>query len=286
MSATLATRKTAGSTPGRRAASDPGSGRPADVVQVTAANVVRSEWVKFRTLRSSWVMLLAAVVSLIAFAVVLGYTTGSSWAGLDPEDSAPSAVLQGYRLVTMLIGVLGVLFVTGEYSTGMIRSTLAAVPRRTPVVVAKTLVFGAITLPAMVAASFAAFFGGQVFLAHYGHSTALTAPGVLRIVIGTGVFLALVGVLGSAIGWILRNTAGGISTYLGLLLVLPLLIGFLPSSLGSHITPYLPSNAGEAFISSVRSPDSLAPWTGLAVLVAWVVAALAVAVVQLRRRDA
>lgn len=273
-------------TPGHDGKSGSSAGS-AGTVRLTPGGVARSEWVKFRTLRSSWWVLFASVLSLITFAVVLGYTTGHGWSGLDKEDSSPSAVLQGYHLVTLLIGVLGVLFVTGEYGTGMIRSTLGAVPRRLPVLAAKALVLGVIATVTMLVSSVVAWLGGQAVLSHYGHGTSLTAPGVLRVVLGTGVFLALVCLLGMAIGWIVRNTAGGISATLGLLLVLPLLTGFLPSALNNHITPYLPNSAGEAFISSVKpDADSLSPWVGLAVLLGWVLAAFAVAAMQLRRRDA
>lgn len=259
----------------------------AETVRLTPRGVVRSEWLKFRTLRSSWWVLLASVLGMIIFAVVLGYTTGHSWSGLDKEDSSAASVLQGYHLASLLIAVLGVLSVTGEYGTGMIRSTMGAVPRRWPVLVAKIVVLGAIATVTMVLTSLAAWLGGQAVLSHYHHSTSLTAPGVLRVVLGTGVFLALACLLGMAIGWIVRNSAGGITTTLGLLLVLPMLTGFLPSTLKNHITPYLPNPAGEAFISSVK-PDahSVSPWVGLAVVVAWVVGAFAVAAVQLRRRDA
>jgi len=186
----------------------------------------------------------------------------------------------------LLIGVLGVLFVTGEYGTGMIRSTMAAVPRRVPVLVAKAGVFGGIALATMISASLATYGAAQAFLVHYGHGTSLNAPGVLRVVIGTGVYLALVGLLGSALGWMVRSTAGGISTYVGLLLVLPSIVGLLPGSISKTLTRYLPSNAGKSFITSVHKPHTLTTWTGLSVLVAWVLVALVIAALQLRRRDA
>ncbi len=253
---------------------------------VTLRGAVLSEWVKFRTLRSSWLMLLASFLAMVGIAAAVGYNTGKNWSGLQPEDSAPSGGLQGYHLAVLLVGVLGVLFVTGEYGTGMIRSTLAAVPKRVPVVVAKAVVFGGVALLAMVPASLAAYGTAQAFLSHYGHGTSLTDPGVLRVVLGTGVYLALLGLFGSALGWIVRSTAGGISTFVGLLLVLPLLAGLLPGSLTKNLVRYLPSNAGESFITSVQVPDMLSASAGLMVLIGWVVAALAVAAVQLRRRDA
>ena len=255
--------------------------------RVTPGRILRSEWIKFRTLRSSWYTLAAAVLAMVVVGLVVGYATSvSNWANLDPEDTVASAPLQGGHLGQLLIGVLGVLFVTGEYATGMIRSTFAAVPSRLSVLGAKTAVFGAVALVSMVVASFAAFLAAQaIFLSPDGHGTSLGDPGVIRVVVGTGVYLALAGLLGGALGWIIRSTAGAIAALVGILLVLPTIVGLLPGSLGSTLPPYLPSSAGEAFSTSLRG-DLLAPWSGLGVIVAWVVAALVVAAVTLRRRDA
>ncbi len=252
---------------------------------VTFARVVNSEWIKFRTLRSSWLTLGAAVAALIVIGALIGYNTGKNFATLAPEDAAPSGSLQGYYLGQLLIGVLGVLFVSGEYTTGMIRSTLTALPRRLPVVAAKTLVFGFVSVVAMVAASFAAFFSAQGFLSHYGHGSALSDPTVLRVVIGTGVYLALIGLLGGALGWILRSTPGGISALVGLVLVVPLIFRVLPGKSLQSMAQYLPSVAGGSFVTSVRAPNTLAPWTGLGVLAGWVVLSLVVAAILLKRRD-
>jgi ABC-2 type transport system permease protein len=257
-----------------------------DGPHVTTARVISSEWIKFRTLRSSWVILLASFAAMIAFGLLIGYNTGRHFGGLAPEDAAASGPLQGYYLGQLLMGVLGVLFVTGEYGTGMVRSTFAAVPRRLPVVFAKTVVYGVIALVTMVAGSLAAFFASQLFLSHYGHGSSLSDPGVLRAVVGTGVYLTLVGILGGAIGWIVRSTPGGISTLVGLLMVVPVLFQVLPGSLAANVFKYLPTEAGGSYVMSVHLPDTLSPWTGLVVLVLWVLAALVAATVVLRSRDA
>jgi hypothetical protein len=256
--------------------------------RVTLNRVMNSEWIKFRSLRSSWYTLLGAVAALIGIGLIVGYATSvSNWTKLAPEDTAPSAILQGFLMAQLLIGVLGVLFVTGEYGTGMIRSTFAAVPKRLPVFGAKAGVFGAIALVSMTVASFVTFLAANaIFLRPDGHGSSLSDPGALRVVAGTGVYLAVVAVLGGAIGWIVRSTAGAISALVGLLMILPVLAGLLPDSISSSIVPYLPSNAGEAFITSVPTADSLAPWTGLGVFVLWVAGALVVAAVVVRRRDA
>ena len=251
--------------------------------RVTFARVTRSEWIKFWTLRSSWLTLLGAVAGVIIIGQLIGYNTGKSWSGLAPEDAAPSGVLQGYFLGQLLIGVLGVLFVSGEYSTGMIRSTLAAVPTRLPVLGAKALVFSVISLVAMVPTCIVAFLGAQAFRSHYGHGVGL--DGNLRVVIGTGVYLALVGLLGGAIGWIVRSTPGGISSLVALLLVVPVLLRVIPGNFVVTITKYLPSEAGRTFVSTVQDPQALTPWTGLLVVVIWVVVMTGIAAFLLKRRD-
>ena len=254
--------------------------------KVTFARVVNSEWIKFRTLRSSWIVLFAAVVAMIVISILIGYNTGRNWNGrLDPEDKVASAPLQGLYLAQLLIGVLGVLFVSGEYSTGMIRSTLAAVPKRLPVLGAKAIVYGVVTLVALVPASFAAFLSANAFLHHYGHGYTLSSPTALRVVIATGVYLALIGLLGSALGWIVRSTPGGISVLVALLLVVPVLLGVVPGQWAKDAVKYLPGEAGSSFYSTLHADNTLSTGTGLLVLVIWVVGALAVAGVVLKRRD-
>lgn len=259
---------------------------PAGGGEVSLRRAITSEWIKFRTLRSTWYTLAGAVAAVVVIGIVIGYLTStSSWSGLDAEDRAASAPLQGYLLGQLLIGVLGVLFVTSEYGTGMIRSTFAAIPRRLPVLAAKITTFGAISLVTMTASSFAAFFGAQVFLSNQGHGSSLSDPGALRAVAGVGLYLALIGILGGALGWIIRSTAGTIAALVGVLLVLPGLIAAIPGSFATSVAKYLPGSAADSFLTTSPAPDSLAPWTGMGVLVLWVAAALVAAVVVLRRRD-
>jgi ABC-type transport system involved in multi-copper enzyme maturation permease subunit len=255
------------------------------VQPVTLRRAVSSEWIKFRTLRSTLAVLAAAVVGMLVVGLIVAYNTRTITARIDPNDRVASAPLQGYYLGQLLIGALGVLFVSGEYSTGMIRSTFAAVPRRLPVLWAKLLVFVAVTATAMVAVSIVAFLAAQAVISGARPGFSLTDPGVLRVVIGTGVYLTLIGVIGGAIGWIVRSTPGSLVAYLGLILVIPVLFGTVLGTWGKDVAQYLPSSAGGAFVSSLPEQPSLAPWTGLAVLVAWTVAAVAIAAVQLRRRD-
>ena len=239
--------------------SSPATRERAPVVthDVDLAYTVRSEWIKFRTLRSTSATLAAAVAGFFVLGLVIAYQTGRNPTGLDPEDTVASATLQGFLLAQLVIGVLGVLFVSGEYSTGMIRSTLAAVPKRVPVVVAKTVVLSAVVLVTMTVTSLVTFLVAQVILGHYGHGYSLSDPTALRAALGTGVYLTLIALLGSALGWLLRSTPGGITAFAGLILVVPVLFGPLLGHWAQEVGQFLPSTAGESFISSVHADHTL-----------------------------
>jgi len=252
---------------------------------VTLPRVVASEWAKIWSLRSTPLVIMAAMLAMAAFGAIIGHNTRHP-AGLDPEDLVASGPLQGYCLGQLLIGSLGVLVVSGEYSTGMVRATFAAVPRRLPVLLAKLIVFTAVVACAMVAASVAAFFIAQAFLSGYRPTYALSEPDVLRVVVGTGVYLTLIGLLGGAIGWIVRSTPGALVTLFAVILVLPVLLLLFHGAWADHASAWLPTGAGAAFSTSLHTPGELAPWTGLAVMVTWVAAAYAVAAFLLHRRDA
>jgi ABC-type transport system involved in multi-copper enzyme maturation permease subunit len=266
----------------RRAAAPDAAAQP-----VTLRRVIRSEWIKFWTLRSTWAVLGAAVVGMLVLAVVVAYNTRHLTSNLQANDIAPSSTLQGYFLGELLIGALGVLFVSGEYSTGMIRSTLVAVPRRLPVLWAKLVVFVTITAVSMVTVSIVAFVSAQALLSHYRTGFSLSDPGVLRVVIGTGVYLTLVGMIGAALGWIVRSTPGALVAYFAIVLVLPVLFGDALGNWGKEVAQFLPGQAGASFSTSIpESSYSLSPWVGLLVLAGWVAVALAIAAGVLRRRDA
>jgi ABC-2 type transport system permease protein len=182
--------------------------------------------------------------------------------------------------------VLGVLVISGEYSTGMIRSTFAAVPRRLPVLWAKTAVYAAVVLGLMLPASFVTFFVTQVILKQHHVQTTIGAPHVLRAVVGAALFLTVTGLLGLAIGSLVRNTAGGIAAFAGVMFVLPGITAILPNSWGDSINPYLPLSAGTAILSLHPDSGSLAPWTGLLLFFGYAAAAMLIAACLLVRRDA
>jgi ABC-type transport system involved in multi-copper enzyme maturation permease subunit len=256
---------------------------------VTQTRVLVSEWIKFRSLRSTWfsfgAVLLASIGLGILFSALRGHDFASHHAvagDLDPTEMS----LRGTFLAQLAVGVLGVLTITGEYSTGMIRASLSAVPRRTPVLVGKIVVFAAATFVICTAAALVAFLAGQAALSHYGYGVSLTSTGAARAVVGAGLYLALVGLLALGCGFALRNTGGAIATLFGLILVLPLLAQALPSSWQDHVEKYLPLSSGTAILATHADGNSLGPWTGLGVFAIYVVVALTAGFVVLRRRDA
>jgi ABC-2 type transport system permease protein len=268
----------------------PPVGRSAEVQvsPVSQRRVLASEWIKMRSLRSTGLTLLAAVVAMIALGWVVGWATNSHWARLDPIERAQfSAIdnsLAGFHLAQLAVGVLGVLLISGEYATGMIRATFSAVPSRLPVLWAKAGLYAVVTFVSMLIAALLAFVGGQHFLA--SHGTTLSAPHALQSIVGVAGYLTLIGVFAVALGFVIRSTAGGIATLFGLLLVLPGIGQVLPTSWQQHTLPYLPSNAGASIFSIHTDPGMLGAGAGLVVLALWVVAALAAAAVVLKRRDA
>ena len=252
---------------------------------VTLRRAIASEWVKFRSLRSSGLMLAGAAIGMVALGLIVGWNTRRINASLDPEDIVASAVLQGYYLGQLLIGALGVLFVSGEYSTGMIRSTMAAVPRRLPVLIAKFVVFVTVTSITIIPSCVIAFVGGQGIISRSRTGFSLGDPGVLRLVLGTGIYLVCIGVIGAACGWLVRNTPGALVTYFAIILVLPGIFGNVLGHWGKDLAQFFPSEAGASFVSSLHPPYTLGTWAGFTVLVAWVVIGLAASALSLRRRD-
>ncbi|HEY0560167.1 MAG TPA: ABC transporter permease [Frankiaceae bacterium] len=256
----------------------------------TGPNQVRafvSEWIKFRTLRSTWLTLLASVAGMAGLGLLVSWLASSRFTHMDPAEMARfdpvDRSLAGVNLAQLAIGVLGVLLISGEYGTGMVRSTFAAVPTRLPVLWAKAALFALITFVIMVPSAFVAFLGGQQLLG--SHGTTLSAPGALRAVFGVALYLTVIAVFAVALGFLVRSTAGGIATLFGILLVLPGIGSALPASWQTSVLPYLPSRAGGALYDLHPEPGTLAPWTGFGVLCAWAAAALIAAAIVLKRRD-
>jgi ABC-2 type transport system permease protein len=269
----------------------PTSSQPSSRVRaepVTQSRVIRSEWIKLRSLRSTVSVGALTVVLMIGIGLLVAYFTESRWATMGPADRASfdpiRRTLIGVDVAQLAAGVLGVLVITGEYTTGMIRATLGAVPRRLPVLWAKAAVFAVVTFVLSLVSTLVAFLGGQAILGSHGVS--LGSPGALRAVFGVALYLTIVGMLGLALGFLIRTTAGGIVALVSLLLVIPGIVGALPSSWQATIVPYLPSQAGQALFTTHHEQYMMHPWPGFALFCGYAVVAMAAAAWSLRRRDA
>jgi len=258
------------------------------VVRVTLPRVIHSEWTKLRSVRSTRWAMLAAIVFTIGIAALACAVVNHHWPHMSPQDKAdfhPLEVnLAGIQLAQLAIGVLGVLVITGEYSTGMIRASMSAVPTRLPVLWSKAIVYGATTLALMVPAALIAFAIGESIFSSRNIDVGFTAPGVARAVIGAGLYITVIGLFGLALGAIVRNTAGGIALFAGIMFVLPPLMNVLPLSWNNAASPYLPLQAGEAIMSTTPG-NHLAPWTGFGFLCLYVAVSFVIAAVLLQRRD-
>ncbi len=259
--------------------------------RVTQGHVLRSEWTKLWSLRSTRWSLLAAVVAMIALGVGISSVQMSRWSSFSSHDrsiyDSIDTGVGGYHLAQLAIGILGVLVISGEYSTGMIRSSFMAVPRRLPVLAAKLGVYAAVTFVLMLVATFISFFAVQAIVAGHHVDHALGDPHALRAIVGTALFLTVLGALGVGLGALLRNTAGGIAAFVGLLFVLPGVTALLPASTADAIGPYLPLNAGFTVTTSTfENAHHLSPWGGFAVFCGYTALVILAAAVQLARRDA
>lgn len=255
-------------------------------------NVLASEWTKIRSVRSTYWTLIAAAAITIGLSAIVCEVFVAQYDNLRPDDkaafNAASLSLTGGVLAQLAIAVLGVLAITSEYASGMIRTTFAAVPQRLTVFAAKAAVFTAVTLAVMIPACFIAFFVGQAILSSKGIDVGIGAPDVLRAVIGTGLYLAILGLLALGIGTLIRKTAGAITAVFGMLFVLPVVVSLLPSSMAA-VQKFLPSDAGQAIIfggTTGGGPDELSPWVGLGVFFLYAIVALVAGAFTLVRRDA
>ena len=251
-------------------------------------NVLRSEYCKLRTVRSTVWTLFIAVASNVGVALLLAiFVSGRLSAHEKATVDVVRLTLGGLHISQVAMGVLGVLVISSEYSAGMIRATLSAVPRRRLVLAAKTAVLTVVSLVIGIASSFAAYFVFQAARSGTSLSATLGDPGVLRAVAGGGLYLGVIGLFGLGLGAIIRAPAGAIAALLGVMFVLPLLSDLLPHSWQTSVGAYLPLNAGgQIYIASHFDPNSLAPWTGLGVFCLYALAALATGFFLINHRDA
>jgi ABC-2 type transport system permease protein len=251
--------------------------------------VAHMEWLKLRSVRSTWWALLVPAAGLIGLAILV--MAHQHWATMSAADRASfdptNDSYAGLAIGQLAIGVLGVLAVSSEFSSGMIRATFAAVPRRPLVLAAKAAVVAAVTLVAGEILAFAAFSIGQAVLKSPAPHASLGQPGVLRAVLMAGAYPALIGLIGLGLGALIRHTAGAISAVVGVLFVLPLVLVPLGTSIQNAAGQFMPMLIAENSLTAVKPvPHSLSPGLGFALLCVYAAAALAAGGWALARRDA
>lgn len=256
--------------------------------RATFGDAVLSEWTKLRTLRSTTYTLLATCVLAVGLTALIASGSYDDLSAAERADFDPTATaLKAFIVAQIAMAAFGVLAVTAEYSNGMIRTSLAAVPKRARLLSAKALVFAVVALVLGQVVAFTSFLVGTGVLAGTGAPTsAFGDPGVLRAVLGEGLYLALVGLLGVAAGVLVRATAGGILVMVVTTLLVPAFTPALPGPIADLMIQYWPTIAGTRIMSVVPDPAQPSPWVGLAVLCAWTVATLSAAFMVFRRRDA
>jgi ABC-type transport system involved in multi-copper enzyme maturation permease subunit len=250
--------------------------------------VARMEWQKLRTVRSTWSIVAVFAAAMISLAVLaLGHEnyaqlSAAGRASFDPASNAFLGLVPGQ----LLLGVLGVLAITTEFSSGAIRATFAAAPRRRLVLAAKAAVLGAVTLAAGEISAFAAFSAGQAALKAPAPHATLGQPGALRAVVLAGAYPALIALIGLGIGAIIRHTAGAISALVGLVFLLPLLFAPLSPSIQNTAQKFLPDLMRNSLTAVRPVAHMLSPWPTFGLLCAYALVALAAGAWTLDRRDA
>lgn len=254
-------------------------------------DVLRSEWTKLRSLRSTWMTLLCTAALGIGLGALIAHGRAVAYLSATPDDQAafdPAATsLTSIVIAQLAIGVLGVLVMTSEYATGMMQPSLTVVPRRGRLYAAKVLVFGGLALVSGQVIGFVSFFLGQAVIAGVGAPHAsLGEPGVLRAVVGCGLYLAVLGLFGLALGALVRATAGALALLVTLTLLVRLLSAALPQSWQAWMNRFWPTTAGDKITTVVPVPHTLAPWAGFGLLAAFTAAFLIGGYTLLRTRDA
>jgi ABC-2 type transport system permease protein len=260
--------------------------------RLTFREALDSEWAKIRTVRGTYWTLFAVVLVSIGVSVALAAAYVASWDSLSQQTRATidvSYTLVGVNLGVLIIGVLGVMVISSEYTTGMIRTSLTALPRRGLMLGAKLTVLAGLALLIGELVSFVSYFAAEPFYSSKAVHISLGDGHSLRAVLLAGVYLALVALLGFSFGVLLRHTAGAISTTLGVMFVLPIITGFLPGRWGKDINKLMPSQAGAAMMATPTSNDKgdlLSPLAGFFALGGTVAVLCILALALFKRRDA
>jgi ABC-2 type transport system permease protein len=255
-----------------------------------ARDVLAAEWIKLRSVRSTYLTLLFAAVAAVGVGYLVTRSQATHWATMTPQTRATfdrvSDSFTGLGLAQLAFGVIGVLAISSEYTTGLIRTTFAAVPRRRAVIAAKAAVVGALTVLAGELIAFATFFAGQQALSAGHLNVTLAHPGVLRGVLAAGLYLAVMAWVGLGLGAVIRHTAGVITAMIGVVFLLPHIIQALPAPWDIRIGKYSLDVAAQQVIAQHPAAGNFPPGPSFLIVAAYAAAAITTAVLLITRRDA
>jgi ABC-2 type transport system permease protein len=251
--------------------------------------IAKGEFIKFTTLRSTWITYAVALIIAVGIGTLVTWLHGRE-AFRHTESEPWDAVIftqAGVFFGQLAIGVIGVLTVTGEYATGMIRATMSAVPKRTPALLAKVVVFALVTAVVSALMSFGAYFLGNLVVEQYGFNGSITDPGAIRALLGATFYLTVIGLIGVGLGFAIRNTGGAIAALVGAILVLPLIISMLPHNLNEHITKFLPMDMLARLLTTVpqKAPAPMPMWQNFLWLAVYALVAIVLGWFVLKKRD-
>jgi ABC-2 type transport system permease protein len=253
-----------------------------------AADVLAAEWIKLRSVRSTYWTVFVTAALTIAVAILTARNAAAHMTDLTPADRADFdpmlTVLTGLYVTQVGFGLLGVLAIGSEYATGLIRTTFTAVPRRLRVLAAKAVAVGVVAFAVGEVAALGAFAVARPILAGRHLDVAITDPGVPRALLGAGVFLSLMALIGLGLGAIIRHTAGTTAVLFGLVFVAPQAVGALPAPWDARVDPYLPPNLGRQIYA--LKPGTLSPGVATGWCAVYAAVALGLAAVLIARRDA
>lgn len=267
--------------------STPGTHVAPDARPQRFGDVLRAEWIKFRSVRSTNWSLIALVVLGVGLTAMVCAVSADWLASAEADESPASFVTWGMMFAQITAVVLGGMIVTTEYGTGMIRSTFAAIPNRGRVLLAKATVLTGVLLVAGTVTAFLGYLSGNWFLSNAGVGVPLDSDGVIRALFGNGLYLAALGLMTFAVGVLVRHTAAALSIVLGLIFVVGNMAFLLPGTWGEWVAKLLPGNAGSGIAMPVNfNPLALEPWPGFGVMLAQVAVLLVIGWVVAMRRDA
>lgn len=259
--------------------------RPEHNWHLSFGGVMRSEWIKFITVRSTFWTYLISIVLTLGFGLMTSSLIPASEVADESQASVGSAFVAGYVFAQLAVAVLGAIYITSEYSSGMVRATFSAVPRRLLVLSAKSIILVVTTFLLMTITLFVTFVVSSNIATSRGIAVSLGDPGVSSLIWGTASYLTGTALIGLIVGTLIRSTAGAVTITVGLIFIVPIILVFIPGSIGEFLSKYYLASAAGAFLSG-DSGALLSPLAGALVFLAYIVVLWVAAAVLLKRRDA